>query len=201
MLFANAQMRDILAILVDDFALGIVQAKLAVLDAKLPATAHGLVVVLDTESLAFGDADLGGLAAAGTDGVVDASEADILDRGYPISVGSTSILVRVGTKAGGSGSFDLGNLGGRSSRSNDARCRQHRGQNERESHGWNTVGPNLIDLSKGLVEFDCGMTDPMRLTMNLPWHLSRVDPLKKDILERWTCMQRKPIVLVAPACC
>ena len=73
MLLTNAQMRDIAAVFVDYFTLGVIKAKLAVLDAKLPATAHGLVVVLDTEGLAFGHADLVGLATTGTDRVVDAS--------------------------------------------------------------------------------------------------------------------------------
>ena len=85
LLLANANMRDVGAVLVDDFLFGIVQAKLAVLDAELPATAHGLVVVLDAEGLAFGHTDLVGLATAGTDGVVDACQTDALDRGYPIS--------------------------------------------------------------------------------------------------------------------
>lgn len=97
MFLTNAQMRDVLAVLVDDFLLGIIEAKLAVLDAKLPATAHGFVVVLDAKGLAFGHADFGGLTTASSDGVVDACQTSVSNRGNPISVGSASILVSVGT--------------------------------------------------------------------------------------------------------
>ena len=103
MLLSNAQMRDVLTVLVNDFSLGVVEAKLAVLDAELPATAHGLVVVLDTEGLAFGHTDLVGRATAGADGVIDASQTNILDGSHPIVrgyfVGLAFALVRVGTKS------------------------------------------------------------------------------------------------------
>ena len=150
MILTNAQMRDIAAVFVDYFSLGIIQAELAVLDAELPTTAHGLVVVLDTKGLAFGHTNLRRLATASTDGVVDAGEAGISDWGYPISVGSASVLVGgAGAKAGGGRSFEIGILGGRSrSRSEDARRRQHGGQHEREFHSWSAASLNLIYLSK-----------------------------------------------------
>ena len=138
LLLADAKMRDVGAVLVDDFLLGVVESKLAVLDAILPATAHGLVVVLDAKGLAFGDADLVGLASAGPDGVVDARQADTLDGGNPIvrghCIGLAFALVGVGTKAAaGSRSFlsadDIG-------RCNDAaQCRrQESRERERELH-------------------------------------------------------------------
>ena len=46
LLLADAKMRDVGAVLVDDFLFGIIESKLAVLDAILPATAHGAVVCL-----------------------------------------------------------------------------------------------------------------------------------------------------------
>ena len=99
-LLPNAKMRHIPAILVDDVSLGIVQAQAAVLDAELPAAAHGLGVVLDAEGLAFGHADLGGLIATGTDGVVDASETRVGNRGSPVSVGpAIDLLVGSGSAA------------------------------------------------------------------------------------------------------
>ena len=152
MLLTNAQMRDVLAVLVDDFTLGIVEAKLAVLDAKLPATTHGLVVILDAEGLAFGHADLAGLTTASTDGVVDACETRVSDRGHPISIGPASILLvgGAGAKAvGGKGSCEVGTFGGRSrSRSEDARRRQHCGKHERESHSWSETSLNLKYLKR-----------------------------------------------------
>ena len=117
LLLTDAKMGHISAVLPDDVPPGIVQTKAAVLDAELPAAAHGFVVVLDTESLAFGHADLVGLATTGTDGVVDASEASILDRGYPIVWGhcvcfAFSLVGKgVGAKSG-SGSILLLNFVG-----------------------------------------------------------------------------------------
>ena len=140
LLLADAKMSYVGAVLVDDLLFRIIQAKLAVLDAILPATAHGLVVVLDAKGLAFGDADLVGLASAGPDGVVDARQADVVDGGNPIvrghCIGLAFALVGVGTKAA-AGSRSRSFLSADDiDRCNDAaQCRRHESrEGERELH-------------------------------------------------------------------
>ena len=135
---ADAKMRHISAVLPNDVSPWIVQTKLAVLDAKLPAAAHGLVVVLDAKGLAFSDANVVGLASAGTDGVVDAFEASVLNWGNPVCVGRyfvglAFVLVGVGTKAAtGSRSFLGADAIGRCK--DDRRRSQEGGQHEGEFH-------------------------------------------------------------------
>ena len=130
-LLSDAKMRHITAVLIDDFSLGIVQTKAAVLDAELPAAAHGPIVVLDAEGLAFGHAYLGGLVATGTDGVVDAGETRVADRGCPVSV-RPAVGMLVGDAAAEAGRRNAGigiGIGGK-----DALGRNGQQRDEQDFH-------------------------------------------------------------------
>ena len=86
-LLSNAKMRHIPAIFPGDVSLGVIQKEATVLDAELPTASHGLMIIFDAKSVPFGHADLSGLVATGTDGIVDASEARVRNRGGPVTVG------------------------------------------------------------------------------------------------------------------
>ena len=106
---SDAKMRHIPAVLPDDVSLGIVQTKTAVLNAELPAASHGPVIVVNTEGLAFGHADLGGLVAPGADGVVDTSKARVRNRGRPVLVGSAiDVFVCIAVAEAGDGNVGIG---------------------------------------------------------------------------------------------
>ena len=87
MLLADANMSYLSTELPHDLHLGIPQPGPAVLDAKRPLAAEGLMIIRDAEGLAFGDAlVVVALVASGADRVVDARETDVLHRYDPVSV-------------------------------------------------------------------------------------------------------------------
>ena len=87
MLLADANMSYLGAKLPYDLHLGIPQPGPAVLDAKRPLAAEGLMMVHDAKGVAFGDAlVVVVLVATGADRVVDARETDVLHRKDPVSV-------------------------------------------------------------------------------------------------------------------
>ena len=73
---------------------GIPQLHHAVLDAEGPLAAEGLATVIDANGLPFGDAFVVVVfVAPGADGVVDALEAELVQRGDPVqsSVGRCDV--------------------------------------------------------------------------------------------------------------
>ena len=105
MFFSDAEMRYLCTVFPNDYSLGIIQSKLVFQYAELPSPAHWAVeAIIDAERFAFGHADLKGLASSRADGVVDAFEANILDRHNPVVVGGNFIGSAAVAKAAGSSS-------------------------------------------------------------------------------------------------
>ena len=86
MILANANVRHLSTELPNNFHLRIPKLCHTIFDAKCPLATELPMTVHNAESLSFPDTPMEGLATSRADGIIDAYEADILDRWSPVPV-------------------------------------------------------------------------------------------------------------------